>query len=119
MEIILSRTCKSLTGSLGRSLGYYIRSARSKDGTVRFYGQRSKHTVPPDGHWRFIVVCAEMARCKLHIADIKIHWNELYDALYEAYHFAAADRVGWNGRKAKKIFYNASDILNLKTTFGL
>jgi hypothetical protein len=90
---------------------------RRKNG---FFSRRdSKGKVPDDGHWRFILACAQIAQNKLHIADIKIHWNELYDALYEAYHFTAADQVGWNGRKAKKIFYNACDIINLKTTFSL
>ena len=112
MEIILSRTCKSLTGSLGRSLGYYIRSARSKDGTVRFYGQRSKHTVPPDGHWRFIIACAELAQMSLHISDIQLTRTELESALNEAHAFIAAQNLRLN-------CYHARDILNLKTTFGL
>ena len=114
MRIILTKQCESLTGSLGRGYGYFIQRRGAG-----FFSQRSKHQpIPPDGHWRFIVKCAELAG-GLHIADIEVHWTELYDALYEAYHFVAADHVGWNGREAIKLTYNAADILNLKTTFGL
>ena len=114
MKIILSNQCESLTGSIGQGLGYFI--VKRKNG---FYSVRSKHNVPPDGHWRFIVACADLAHKRLQVTDISLHWTELYDALYEAYHFVAADQVGWNGREAKKLTYNAADILNLKTLFGL
>ena len=84
MEIILSKQCESLTGSLGKGFGYYIRRAR-KDGSVRFFSQRSKHPpIPRDGHWRFIVLCAEMAQAKLHIADIRVSRDELVKAVEEA-----------------------------------
>ena len=119
MKVILSNQCESLTGMLERGLGYFLQARRTKSGKVNYYSQRSKHIVPPDGHIRFILACAELAKMKLHISDIEIHWTELYDALYEAYHFVAADHVGWNGREAKKLTYNAVDILNLKTLFGL
>ena len=69
MEIILSKQCESLTGSLDRSMGYYIRSSRGG----RYYSQRSKHgNVPPDGHWRFNVTCAQLAQNRLHIAYVKV-----------------------------------------------
>ena len=119
MEIILSKQCESLTGTLGRGFGYYIKVHRSTTGKPRFFSQRSKHTVPPDGHWKMICACANMANMRLHIADIELHWHELYEALYEAYHFVAADHVGTNGREAVKLTYNARDIINLKTTFDL
>ena len=115
MEIILSNQCESITGSLGRGFGDHVQKRTNGYFTKR----NSKGKVPHDGHWRFILACAQIAQNKLHIADIQIHWNELYDALYEAYHFTAADQVGRNGREAKKIFYNARDIINLKTTFSL
>ena len=108
MEIILSKQCESLTGSLDRSMGYYIRSSRGG----RYYSQRSKHSVPPDGHWRFIVACAQLAQNKLHIADIKISREEVKKALYEAQCFIAMQNL-------RKDFYDARDILNLKTTFSL
>ena len=115
MEIFLSQHCESLTGSLGRGFGYYIRSTKKG----RYFGQRSKHSVPPDGHWRFIVACAQLAQTKLYIADIKVHWTELHSALYEARHFVASEHVRRNYSEKAKADYDARDILNLKTTFSL
>ena len=108
MEIFLSSNCKSFTGSLGRSFGYYIRSTKKG----RFFGQRSKHSVPPDGHWRFILACAQLAQNGLHIADIRVSREELASALREAHHFVAADHL-------MLVVYHACDIINLKTTFSL
>ncbi len=113
MEIILTEQCESLTGSLGRGFGYFIVNRKG-----RFYGVRSKHSVPPDGHWRFILTCADIARNKLHISDIKVAAWELADALHEASIFIAERQVRANIDRAKDL-YNASDIINLKTTFGL
>lgn len=115
MEIFLSPFCTSLTGSLGRGFGYYIRSTKKG----RFYGQRSKHSVPPDGHWRFILACAELAKNKLHISDIQISWTELAVALYEAKHFIANREVRKKGVEGIKTHYNADDIINLKISFTL
>ena len=114
MKVILSPTCKSLTGSLGRGFGYFI--VRRKNG---FFGVRSRHNVPPDGHWRFILACAELAKMKLHVTDIEIHWTELQTALYEAHRFVASEHVRRNYADKVKLTYNAADIVNLKTTFGL
>ena len=108
MEIFLSSNCKSFTGSLGRGFGYYIRSTKKG----RFFGQRSKHSVPPDGHWRFILACAQLAQNGLHIADIKVSREEVKNALYEARCFIAMQNLS-------KDFYDARDIINLKTTFSL
>ena len=107
MEVILSKQCESLTGLLNHGHGYFIQR-RGK----RFFGQRSKHTVPPDGHWLFIVTCAQLAQNKLHIADIRVKREELKQALYEAGCFIAMQNL-------RKDIYNARDILNLKTTFSL
>ena len=80
MEIILSKQCESLTGSLGKGFGYHIQ--RRKKG---FYAKRNtKGVVPPDGHWEFIVLCAEMARRSLYIADIRVSRKELVKAVEEA-----------------------------------
>ena len=114
MEVILSNNCLSLTGMLNPSLGYFLQR-RGK----RFFSQRSKHGAPPDGHWRFIVLCAELAQNKLHITDIRVGWEELQSALYEAGHFIAAQMVRANANAKAKASYNATDVLNLKTTFGL
>jgi len=107
MEVILSKQCESLTGLLNRDLGYFIQR-RGK----RFFSQRSKYSVPPSGHWRFIVLCAQLAQNKLHIADIRVKREELKQALYEAGCFIAMQNL-------RKDNYNARDILNLKTTFSL
>ena len=115
MEIILSTNCKSLTGSLGQSFGYFI-VHRGK----RFFSQRSRHkNIPPDGHWRFILTCATLAQSKIHITDIRLHWDELRDALAEAHKFVAMQMVIHNYNGKCKAFYDARDIINLKHTFGL
>jgi hypothetical protein len=107
MKVILSQQCESLTGALGRGYGYFL-VKRGKS----FYSQRSRHVVPPDGHWRFIVLCAELAQNKLHIADVIVQQKELSQALWEAHHFNAA-------RNLRLPIYHSRDILNLKVTFGL
>ena len=107
MQIFLSKQCLSLTGMLRTDLGYFL--VKRKD---NFYSVRSKHSVPPDGHLRFIILCAELAQNKLHITDISVSREELKDALYEARCFIAMQNLRLDT-------YNARDIINLKTTFGL
>ena len=119
MKVLLSEQCLSLTGMLERGLGYFLQARRTKSGKVNYYSQRSKHGGPPDGHWRFIVLCAELAQNKLYITDIQVDWAELSLALRKAHHFIASDAVFSNGNKHIKILYDARDILNLKTTFSL
>ena len=99
--------CESLVGMLRPELGYYLR----KNGDT-FFSQRSAHGAPPDGHWRFIVLCAELAQNHLHISDIRVSREELKRALYEANCFIAMQNL-------RKDIYDARDIINLKTTFGL
>ena len=84
MEIILSKQCESLTGSLGRGFGYSIQRRRDHEGRYHFYSQRSKWYVPPDGHLRFIFTCADLAQMGLHISDIRVPRKEISDALWEA-----------------------------------
>lgn len=115
MEIFLTSNCESLSGMLDKTSGYFIRATRAG----RFFSQRSKHTVPPDGHWRFIVLCAEMAYRKRYASDIFIINTELHDALREAGLHLAADNVLHHIQQGTKPFYNARDIINLKITFGL
>ena len=104
MEVILSQRCKSLTGSIDVGMGYFI----AKRGG-RFYSVRSAHSVPPDGHWRFIVSCAELAKQGFMLTDIKVPRDELGKALREA-------RIPYLNillAPPKKVF-NASDVLLLK-----
>lgn len=114
MEIILTKACEALTGMLDRDYGYYIRRAPHKDGKVRFFGQRSKWSVPPDGHLRFILKCAELAQMRLHITDIKVGWLELQTALYEAKCFTASEQVRRNYADKGKATYNAEQVINFK-----
>ena len=79
MEIILSPACSSLTGCLDCSLGYYIRRIGKKH-----FSQRSKHGAPPDGHWRFILACAQLAQNRLYISDIRVTREEVDAARMEA-----------------------------------
>ena len=108
MKVLLSQQCLSLTGMLERGLGYHLE--QRKNG---FFAKRnSKGHVPPDGHWRFIVLCAELARNKLYVTDIRLLAEELQEALQEAGHYVASQNL-------RKTIYDARDVLNLKTTFGL
>ncbi len=85
MEIILSKQCKFLCGSLGKGFGYHIQRRTDLDGKTRFWGVRqSKGEIPANGHLRFILTCAELAQMKLHIADICVSKDEMRSALIEA-----------------------------------
>ena len=115
MKIILAPNCKSITGSLGQGFGYHIEHRKNGFFAIR----NAKGAIPPDGHWRFIIACAEIAKMKLHFKDIEISWNELMVALGGVHHFAAARMVHDNYYSGKKTTYNAADVINLKTTFGI
>ena len=113
MQIFLTPQCDSLTGFVEKGLGYHIQRRKN-----RLYGVRkSKGLVPPDGHIRFIFACAELAHRHLQVSDILVPWTELSDALKEAHHWIAQQQVNANANA--KLIYNAADILNLKTLFGL
>ena len=115
MEAILSNQCLALTGMLERGLGYSLR--RSKKG--RFFAHRSpKGFVPPDGHWRFIVLCAELAQNGLHISDIRVSRKELAQALDEAFPVGHRALLSHRCDNLPDIL-SAADVLNLKMTFGL
>ena len=108
MEIILSKQCESLTGSLGRGFGYSIQRRRDHKGRYHFYSQRSKWNVPRDGHLKFIFTCAELAQMGLHVADIKVTNRELFEALREA-NLPAPAFLNWNNVET----YNATDIIKV------
>ena len=109
MEIILSPRCKSFTGTISRDHGYAIRQSGKRFFSYRTPGKHAK----PDGHWQFIVSCAEMAQLNLHIADISVTGYELKAALTEASFFASALLVDVD------IVYNAAQVLQLKKIRGL
>jgi len=80
MEVILNKNVESFTGSLNKSYGYAIQR-RGK----RFFSLRSSRgQVPPDGHWRFIKRCAQMALNKMYFVDIRVTAEEVRSALREA-----------------------------------
>ena len=80
MEIILSKNCRSFTGTISREHGYCIRRVGD-----RFYSKRSTNRhAQPDGHWRFIRSIALMAQSNLVVADISLSSFELTEALTEA-----------------------------------
>lgn len=108
MQIILSPNCKALTGSIGRGFGYHIEHRK-----YGFFGVRdAKGIIPHDGHWKFIVACAELAQSGFMVSDIKVKREEVKKALYEAHMFIAMQNLG-------KDIYTANDIIKLKTTFSL
>jgi hypothetical protein len=119
MEVIFSEQNKTFTGNIGRAWGYFIVGRKSKNGHVTYCSQRSRHHVPQNGHWLFILSCAELAHMGFKIADIRLKWEELHNALREACHFIAARNVRTNADRNIKISYDACDVLNLKTTFAL
>ena len=100
--------CLNLAGLLDPALGYFL----VKRGD-NFYSIRSKWGAPPDGHLRFIVLCAEMAKNGLYIKDIQVSGYELKAALQEAAFLESALRVDVDYE------YNAAEVLQLKSDLGL
>ena len=107
MEVILSKQCLALTGCLGQGFGYYLQQRGE-----RFFAIRQRGDIPPDGHWRFIVLCAELAQNKLHITDIRVNGSEIYSALKEA--GIDADLYPFDFED-----YNANWVLNFKNQCSL
>ena len=111
MEIILSKQCESITGSLGRGFGYHIQ--KRKNG---FFAKRNaKGSVPRDGHLRFILSCAELAQMKLHITDIRVPSEELMYALWRA---GRGDYIFTEPDKFPETFH-AADIMKFKNDYNL
>ena len=116
MKVILSAHCLSLVGTLERGLGYHLQ--HRKNGC--FSKRDSKAFVPPDGHWRFIVLCAEMAQNGLYLSDIQVSREEVQAALKEA-------GLPLSGARDVRHELNAADILSIasechsdiKKEFGL
>ena len=114
MEIILSKQCESLTGSLGQGFGYHIQ--RRNNG---FFAKRnSKGDTPRDGHLRFILSCAEIAQSKLHITDIRVYRTELVLALWKAGRKKLGDYVFTEPDKFPETFH-ADDIMKFKNDYSL
>ncbi len=104
MEIILAKTCQSLTGSLNRHNGYFIR----KQGQ-RFFGQRCPNNRWPQGHLAFILDLAKMAG-GLFVSDIRLTADELREAL---------DEAGRQDVKLANEEYNANTVEHLRVLWNL
>ena len=96
--------CTALAGMLNPELGYFI--TQRPQG---FFSQRSKHGAPPDGHWRFIVLCAELAQTGLYISDIQVSRVELLNALSEAGLSLSS------ARDVRREVLSASDIMSIRS----
>ena len=96
--------CTALAGMLNPELGYFI--TQRPQG---FFSQRSKHGAPPDGHWRFIVLCAELAQNHLYISDIQVSRVELLNALSEAGLSLSS------ARDVRREVLSASDIMSIRS----
>ena len=105
MKVILSTMCTSLVGMLERGLGYHLE--HRKNG---FFSKRNQRgSVPSDGHWRFIVLCAELAQNGLHISDIQVSRVELLNALSEAGLSLSS------ARDVRREVLSASDIMSIRS----
>ena len=113
MKLVASSNVETITGKLDSYTGYFLRAKRSNTGKYVINSCRKRGYVPRDGHWRFILMCAELAYQGLYVTDVLVPGNELYLALREAHHFVAAQNI------KPAMIYHARDIINLKTTFGL
>ena len=109
MKVILSKQCLSLTGMLERGLGYHL--VARKNGFIA--RRNSKGSVPPDGHLRFIFLCAELAQNKLHITDIEVTQKEIMKALHEMH------RGDYLWQFSYPDTLHANDVLSLKSKLGL
>lgn len=116
MEIILAKTCKSLTGSLGRIYGYSI---TRRDG--KFYSIRNpKGPRIRDGHLRFIFECAEMASDGFILSNIKVEGKEFQEALIEAgLYDPKAKHDKWSILPPQMDEMDYHDVLNFKTYYSL
>ncbi len=101
--------CASLVGTLEKGLGYHLE--QRKNG---FFSKRDQRgSVPPDGHLRFIFLCAEMAKNGLYIKDIQVSGYELKAALNELVFLVSANEVDVDYE------YNAAEVLQFKKERGL
>jgi len=118
MEVILSRQCASLTGTIDSKNGYAIQRRGN-----RFFSVRPNNKfVQPDAHWDFIVLCAELAKSGLYITDIRVKRTELFCALMEAGYTSADLTLGANSPSNEspvptlsKREFNATDVLSLSS----
>ncbi len=116
MELIPSRFCRAITGSLGRSYGYYIRRVGSG-----FFSQRTPSGPRiRDGHLRFIFSCAQMASDGFILSNIKVEGKEFEEALIEAgLYDPRAKHDKWSILPPQMDELDFHDVLNFKTFHSL
>ena len=105
--------CTALVGMLKPELGYYLRK-RGKT----YFAQRSAHGAPPDGHLRFIFLCAELAQNHLYISDIEVTAGELDDALEEAGLALGANPPSLSSlcsRDVRREVLSAADVMSIRS----
>ena len=102
-----------LCGSFGKEFGYSLTRRYQRLGQPLYVSKRGNNP-PPDGHWKFIVSCAYMARHNLHIARIYVSGYELAAALEEA-----GLRTKMCAPIALMDYYDADRIIYMKETFNL
>ena len=111
MRLILSNDIASISGKVGRGLGYSIQRRGDK-----FYGVRSSRgNVPKHGHWQFIANCAYVAMTKMYITEIEVTAKELRQAIWEAGYLYGGELLR---AKNNKIF-GAKYVLEIKHKWGL
>ena len=105
--------CTALVGMLKPELGYYLRK-RGKT----YFAQRSAHGAPPDGHWRFIVLCAELAQNHLYISNIQVSQDEVRTALLEAGLALGANPPSLSSlcsRDVRREVLSAADVMSIRS----
>ena len=108
--------CTSLVGLLNPELGYFLVKRKGE-----YYSVRSRWGAPRDGHWRFIVLCAELAQNHLYISDIEVSPSELLEALSEAglqgpaLAAKPASTIGSALAATPASTFSAEDILSIKS----
>ena len=113
MKVILSNMCLSLVGMLNPELGYHLE--HRKNG---FFAVRNNTPAPPDGHWRFIVLCAELAQNHLYISDIKVSQDEVRTALLEAGLALGANPPSLSSlcsRDVRREVLSAADVMSIRS----
>ena len=105
--------CTALVGMLKPELGYFL---VQRGGS--FFSQRSRHGAPPDGHLRFIFLCAELAQNHLYISDIKVSQDEVRTALLEAGLALGANPPSLSSlcsRDVRREVLSAADVMSIRS----
>lgn len=78
MEVFFMDHINSLTGSIIKDNGYFIREING-----RFYAQRKPGKHQDIDHWQFLVQCAQMAVHAEFLREISVTFDEAAQAIYD------------------------------------